>query len=67
MRPVAYRPYEQLSCAVEDRVLRVTLNRPDQLNAFTPTMAAEFEDVPGFRPLWLATCRRATRIGWNCS
>ncbi|WP_284742419.1 crotonase/enoyl-CoA hydratase family protein [Amycolatopsis sp. RTGN1] len=33
--------YEQIRCEVEDRVLTITLNRPDRLNAFTATMADE--------------------------
>ena len=34
-----------LSLALEDRILVVTLNRPDQLNAFTVQMANELVDV----------------------
>jgi len=33
--------YETLDWSVEDRILTLTLNRPDQLNAFTVTMANE--------------------------
>jgi len=33
--------FEQILYEVEDRVLTITLNRPDRLNAFTPTMGAE--------------------------
>jgi len=33
--------FEQIRYEVEDRVLTVTLNRPDRLNAWTPTMQAE--------------------------
>ncbi len=33
--------YTTLATAVSDRVLTITLNRPDQLNAFTVTMANE--------------------------
>jgi enoyl-CoA hydratase/carnithine racemase len=33
--------YETLDWSVEDRVLTLTLDRPDQLNAFTVTMAEE--------------------------
>ncbi len=37
-------PYETLRSEIHDRVLLLTLNRPDQLNAFTVTMADELED-----------------------
>jgi enoyl-CoA hydratase/carnithine racemase len=33
--------FEQIRYEVEDRVLTLTLNRPDRLNAFTPTMQRE--------------------------
>jgi enoyl-CoA hydratase/carnithine racemase len=33
--------YEHISWDVDDRVLTITLNRPDRLNAFTPTMKDE--------------------------
>ncbi|MEA2126082.1 MAG: hypothetical protein QOI80_2864 [Solirubrobacteraceae bacterium] len=33
--------FEQIRYAVEDRVLTITLNRPDRLNAFTAVMARE--------------------------
>jgi enoyl-CoA hydratase/carnithine racemase len=32
---------EQITEQLEDRVLTITLNRPDRLNAWTPTMARE--------------------------
>jgi enoyl-CoA hydratase/carnithine racemase len=35
--------YETLALTLEDRVLTVTLNRPEKLNAFTVTMARELE------------------------
>jgi enoyl-CoA hydratase/carnithine racemase len=35
--------YETLALSLDDRVLTVTLNRPDKLNAFTVTMARELE------------------------
>lgn len=35
--------YEEIDYTVDDRILTITLNRPDQLNAFTPTMARELE------------------------
>lgn len=35
--------YETLDYSVEDRILTLTLDRPDQLNAFTVTMADELE------------------------
>jgi enoyl-CoA hydratase/carnithine racemase len=37
--------YETLDWSVEDRVLTLTLDRPDQLNAFTVTMADELVDA----------------------
>ncbi len=37
--------YEQIRYEVDDRVLTITLNRPDRLNAFTPTMARELMDA----------------------
>jgi enoyl-CoA hydratase/carnithine racemase len=37
--------HQTLDCTVEDRVLTVTLDRPEQLNAFTVTMADELVDV----------------------
>jgi enoyl-CoA hydratase/carnithine racemase len=33
--------FEQIRYEVDDRVLTITLHRPDRLNAFTPTMARE--------------------------
>ncbi len=33
--------FEQIACAVEDRILTITLNRPEKLNAFTGTMLKE--------------------------
>jgi len=30
-----------LDCVVGERILTVTLNRPEELNSFTPTMARE--------------------------
>ena len=33
--------YEQITAETADGVLTITLNRPDRLNAWTPTMGAE--------------------------
>lgn len=33
--------YEQITCEIADRVATITLNRPDRLNAYTPTMRRE--------------------------
>src|SRR3954464_4507638 len=37
--------YEQIKYDVADGVLTITLNRPDRLNAFTPTMLGELLDA----------------------
>jgi len=37
--------YEQILYEVEDRILTITLNRPDQLNAFTAQMMVELIDA----------------------
>lgn len=39
--------YTTIDWAVEDRILTITLSRPDKLNAFTVTMADELEDAFG--------------------
>ena len=39
------RAYETLDWSVTDRILTLTLDRPDQLNAFTVTMAEELVDA----------------------
>ncbi len=40
-----YGPYEEVVVAVRDRILTLTLNRPEKLNAFTATMMREMIDV----------------------
>jgi enoyl-CoA hydratase/carnithine racemase len=37
--------YEQIDYQVKDRILTVTLNRPERLNAYTPTMHRELIDA----------------------
>ena len=37
--------YNQILYEVEDRILTLTLNRPDRLNAFTQTMLEELVDA----------------------
>lgn len=37
--------YETLDYQIDDRILTITLNRPDKLNAFTVTMANELVDA----------------------
>ena len=41
----ALRDFETILVEVKDRVCWITLNRPDRLNAFTPTMQAELREV----------------------
>jgi enoyl-CoA hydratase/carnithine racemase len=40
-----YGPYQQIKADVHDRILTLTLNRPEKLNAFTATMMTELIDV----------------------
>jgi enoyl-CoA hydratase/carnithine racemase len=40
-----YSAYKEIKVAVQDRILTLTLNRPDKLNAFTATMMHEMIDV----------------------
>jgi enoyl-CoA hydratase/carnithine racemase len=42
---MTYGPYEQIKTRVDDRILTLTLNRPEKLNAFTVTMMKELIDV----------------------
>jgi enoyl-CoA hydratase/carnithine racemase len=39
--------YEQITFEVDDPVAIITLNRPEQLNAWTQTMANEVRDAIG--------------------
>lgn len=39
--------YTQIIYEVQDRILTITLNRPDKLNAFTPVMCGELIDAFG--------------------
>lgn len=39
--------YDEISYSVTDPVATITLDRPDRLNAFTPTMGAELRDAVG--------------------
>jgi enoyl-CoA hydratase/carnithine racemase len=40
-----YGPYKEILVGVKDRILTLTLNRPEKLNAFTATMMHEMIDV----------------------
>jgi enoyl-CoA hydratase/carnithine racemase len=40
-----YGPYQQIKADVHERILTLTLNRPEKLNAFTGTMMNEMIDV----------------------
>jgi enoyl-CoA hydratase/carnithine racemase len=42
---MAYGPYEQIKVQMQDRILTLTLNRPEKLNAFTGKMMQEMIDV----------------------
>jgi enoyl-CoA hydratase/carnithine racemase len=42
---MSYGPYQQIKVDVTDRILTLTLNRPEKLNAFTATMMTELIDV----------------------
>jgi enoyl-CoA hydratase/carnithine racemase len=42
---MTYGPYEQIKVEVRERIMTLTLHRPDKLNAFTGTMMNEMIDV----------------------
>jgi enoyl-CoA hydratase/carnithine racemase len=42
---MTYGPYEQIRVELRERILTLTLNRPEKLNAFTATMMREMIDV----------------------
>jgi enoyl-CoA hydratase/carnithine racemase len=42
---MTYGPYEQIAVQVHERILTLTLNRPEKLNAFTGKMMHEMIDV----------------------
>ena len=47
--------FEEIRYEVDQRVLTITLHRPDKLNAFTERMAREVIDEPSarfFRSAW---------------
>lgn len=37
--------YQQIKYEVEDRILTITLNRPERMNAYTEVMRAELVDA----------------------
>ncbi len=45
MTRIDRNPYETLNYQIADRILTLTLNRPDRLNAFTVTMCEELVDA----------------------
>src|ERR1700760_1045846 len=49
--------YEQITTEAADGVLTITLNRPDRLNPWTPTMGQEL--IAGFAPAAAADAVRA--------
>ena len=40
-----YEEFQQIEFKVQDRVALVTLNRPEQMNTWTPIMSRELSDV----------------------
>ena len=42
---MADQSFEQIQLSIEDRVALITLNRPDQMNTWTPIMSRELSDA----------------------
>ena len=42
---MADQSFEQIQLSIEDRVALITLNRPDQMNTWTPIMSTSHRSV----------------------